>query len=397
MKIVIAPDSFKESLSAFEVATHIAKGFRQIYPNENYDLIPVADGGEGTLQAFVNAMDGQMMNHKVTGPLGQPVDAPIGFSKDGKTAVIEMASASGLMLLEQVERNPLLTTTYGTGELMLKAAQQGAENIILGVGGSATNDGGAGLLQAIGIQLLDPENQHIPWGGGALSNLNHIDISHLDPALKKCRITIACDVTNPLIGAKGASVIFGPQKGADQQMVEQLDANLKHFGQLLEQLSERIIIEHPGSGAGGGVCAALLAVLDTHLCSGIDLVMEAVDLENRLKDADLVITGEGRIDSQSIHGKVPIGVAKLAKKYHKPVIGIAGSLSHDVEVVYEHGLDGVFSVILKPCSLTTALDEATMNLQITARNIAQLLAIGQQMGGLHMPKGQDKPIENGPK
>lgn len=380
MKIVIAPDSFKESLSAFEVANYIAKGFQQIYPHERYDLVPVADGGEGTVQALVNGINGRIITLEVTGPLGQSVPAHIGFSKDGKTAIIEMATASGLMLIDECERNPLLTTSYGTGELMLEAAKRGAENMILGVGGSATNDGGAGLLQAIGVRLLDRNNQDIAWGGGALSELCKIDVTQLDPALKKCRITIACDVTNPLIGPEGASAIFGPQKGADEAMIDQLDRNLAHFGELLEDLTGNTIIQYPGSGAGGGICAALLAFLDTHLCSGIDLVMEAVDLENRLKDADLIITGEGRIDSQSVHGKVPIGVAKLAQKYHKPVIGIAGSLSHDVEVVYSHGLDCVFSVILKPCSLKSALDEASINLQTTARNIAQLLDIGRQIG-----------------
>lgn len=378
MNIVIAPDSFKESMSAIGVAEQIALGFQKVYPDAHYTLTPVADGGEGTVEALVNATGGKRVKTTVTGPLGEPVEAEFGLTGDGKTAVVEMASASGLMLLTPEQRQPLNTTSYGTGELLIAAARHGVSQIIMGIGGSATNDGGAGLLQAVGVKLFDINGQELPFGGGSLSELAVIDSSELDPELKRCQITIACDVSNPLTGPNGASAVFGPQKGATPEMIARLDTNLNHYAQCLAQHTGIAIADYPGSGAGGGITASLLTVLNAKLYSGIELIMEVVNLEASIREADLVITGEGRIDSQSINGKVPVGVAKLAKKYQKPVIGIAGCLSDDVEVVYGHGLDCIFSVILRPCSLQQAFEETRQNLVLSARNIARLYQLGEQ-------------------
>jgi len=324
MKIVIAPDSFKESLSAFQAARAIEKGFRDVFPEAEYVLIPMADGGEGTVQSLVDATGGTVIEKRVTGPLGEPVDAFFGLLGDGKTAVIEMAAASGLHLVPNEKRNPLLTTTRGTGELIRAALDKGVEHLIIGVGGSATNDGGAGMIQALGGRLLDQKRQEIAPGGGHLSELAEIDLSSLDSRLKKVKIDVACDVDNPLTGPNGASAVFGPQKGATPEMVRQLDENLSRFADVVEQTLEKPIRHVPGAGAAGGLGAGLLAFLDAELKRGVEIVLEAVQFQERVKDASLVITGEGRIDGQTISGKTPIGVAKAAKQYGIPVIGIAG-------------------------------------------------------------------------
>ena len=378
MKIVIAPDSYKESLSAMDVATQIEAGFREIYPDAEYVKLPVADGGEGTVEAMVAATGGSKINVSVTGPTGKPQMAQFGLTGNQQCAVIEMASASGLECITAAERNPLITTSYGTGELIIAALDLGVTDFIIGLGGSATNDGGAGMLQALGIRLVDKAGNDIGSGGQCLSELEFIDVSALDPRLQHCRITVACDVTNPLTGPQGASAIFGPQKGANPAMVRFLEENLKHYAEVIARQTGKDVEFAPGAGAAGGLGAALLAFLNAELRSGIDIVMEAVGLETAIMDADLVITGEGRIDSQSIKGKVPVGVAKLAKRYHKPVIGIAGSLSADVAVVYDHGLDCVFSVLNKVCSLDDALAEAATNVRFTARNIAATLRLLQR-------------------
>ena len=342
MKIVIAPDSYKESLSASEVAQAIEKGFREIFPDAQYVSVPVADGGEGTVEAMIAATQGAERHAWVTGPLGEKVNASWGISGDGKTAFIEMAAASGLELVPAEKRDPLVTTSRGTGELILQALESGATNIIIGIGGSATNDGGAGMVQALGAKLCDANGNEIGFGGGSLNTLNDIDISGLDPRLKDCVIRVACDVTNPLVGDSGASRIFGPQKGASEAMMAFLGAELK---------------------------------------SGIEIVTTALNLEEHIHDCTLVITGEGRIDSQSIHGKVPIGVANVAKKYHKPVIGIAGSLTNDVGVVHQHGIDAVFSVLTSIGTLDEAFRGAYDNICRASRNIAATLAIGMRNAG----------------
>lgn len=377
-KVVIAPDSFKESLSAQGVAEAIERGFRQIYPQVEYVLLPMADGGEGTVDAMVAATDGEIIDVQVSGPQGKPTAAFYGLLGEGQTAVIEMAAASGLHLVAGDERDPLVTTSYGTGELILAALQRGVQSIILGIGGSATNDGGAGMMQALGAKLLDQHHQELQPGGAALAQLAHIDLSQLDPRLQQVKITVACDVDNPLCGDHGASAIFGPQKGATPEKVQQLDKALHHYGTLLEQTTGRKVLQVPGAGAAGGMGAALIGFLAAELRPGIEIVIETLHLEDAVRDADLVITGEGRLDSQSIHGKTPIGVARVAKRHHLPVIAIAGSLSKDYQVVHQHGIDAAFAVIDRIVTLPEALAEAARNLEVTARNVAAVWKLAQK-------------------
>ncbi|ELV8610134.1 glycerate kinase [Vibrio vulnificus] len=370
MKIIIAPDSYKESLTAMDVAIAIEKGFKQVLPDAQYVKLPMADGGEGTVQSMVDATGGTTIEHTVSGPLGQPVCGFFGLLGEGKTAVIEMAAASGLHLVTPDQRNPLITTTFGTGELIKAALDHGVEHIIVGIGGSATNDGGIGMAQALGIKLLDAQGNALGYGGGELAKLATIDCSQLDPRLAQVRLEVACDVDNPLCGTKGASAVFGPQKGATPEMVKTLDENLAHYAAIIKQQLGADVRDMAGAGAAGGMGAALLGLLNAELRPGIEIVMDAVRLDEIVADADLVITGEGRIDSQTIHGKTPIGVARTAKKHGLPVIGIAGCLSADCGVVHEHGLDAVFAVVNRSVDLPTALAEAAENVELTARNVA---------------------------
>ncbi|EIX9030006.1 glycerate kinase [Klebsiella aerogenes] len=376
MKIVIAPDSYKESLSALDVATAIETGFREIYPHAEYVKVPVADGGEGTVEAMVAATQGHIVQVSVTGPLGEPVNAFYGLSGDMRCAYIEMAAASGLESVPPTRRNPLLTTSWGTGELIRHALDAGVSQIIIGIGGSATNDGGAGMAQALGAKLLSAGQQQIAPGGGALETLARIDLSELDPRLADCRIDVACDVTNPLTGPQGASAVFGPQKGATAAMIERLDRGLQHFAQIIDRDLDIDVLNLEGGGAAGGMGAALYAFCGANLRPGIEIVTDALGLADLVAAADLVITGEGRIDSQTIHGKVPVGVAKVAKRFNVPVIGIAGSLTADVGVVHQHGLDAVFSVLYSVCTLEEALANAAANVRMTARNVAAVLEMG---------------------
>ena len=376
MKIVIAPDSYKESLSALEVAQAVEAGFRQVFPDADYVLVPVADGGEGTVDAMVAATGGRKETVTVSGPLGEPVEAFYGLTGDGDTAVIEMAAASGLALVPPDRRNPLLTSSRGTGELIRAALDAGARRFILGIGGSATNDGGAGMVQALGARLLDLEGRELDGSGGDLARLERIDVSALDPRLAECRIEVACDVDNPLTGARGASAVFGPQKGATPEMVQALDANLARLARIVGRDLGVAVDTVPGAGAAGGMGAAMLAFFGATLKPGIEIVTAAVDLDTHVRDADLVITGEGRIDFQTVHGKTPIGVARVAKRHGKPVIGIAGSLGAEVGVVHAHGIDAVFSVLGKPCTLDEALRDAAANVELTARNVAAVLRLG---------------------
>ena len=377
MKIIIAPDSYKESLTAMEVATAIEAGFRQVMPTAEYIKLPMADGGEGTVQSLVDASNGSIIEHQVTGPLGEQVPAFFGIMGDDKTAVIEMAAASGLHLVSPNLRNPMLTTSYGTGELILAALDHGVDHIIVGIGGSATNDGGIGMAQALGVQLLDNKGQALGFGGQALAQLASIDITTVDPRLAHIKLEVACDVDNPLCGKKGASHIFGPQKGATPAMVAELDQHLDHYAAIIKRDLAIDVKDMAGAGAAGGMGAALLGLFNAQLRSGIEIVIDAVHLGDIIKDADLVITGEGRIDSQTIHGKTPIGVARTAKKYHKPVIGIAGCLSQDCGVVYDHGIDAVFSVVPAAMSLEHAFNNAAVNVELTARNIAAIYCLGR--------------------
>ncbi|QCA17194.1 glycerate kinase [Citrobacter freundii] len=379
MKIVIAPDSYKESLSALEVATAIEQGFREIWPDADYVKIPVADGGEGTVEAMVAATAGRLVHVDVTGPLGSSVQAFYGLSGDARSAFIEMAAASGLALVPVGSRDPLKTTSRGTGELIRHALDAGVEHIVIGIGGSATNDGGAGMVQALGARLLDAQDNDIAHGGAGLEALARIDISQLDARLAACRIEVACDVTNRLTGKEGASAVFGPQKGATPEVVARLDRALTHYAQLISRDLDVNVLELAGGGAAGGMGAALYAFCGAQLRSGIEIVTDALHLDAWVADADLVVTGEGRIDSQTIHGKVPVGVANVAKRYNKPVIGIAGSLTPDVGIVHDHGIDAVFSVIYTICTLEDALKNAKENVRMTARNVAATLNAGLQL------------------
>lgn len=375
MKVVIAPDSFKESLSAIEVANAVEEGFREVFPHAVYVKIPMADGGEGLVHSLVQSLDGQLIKQKVTGPLGEKVEGFFGLIDDGKTAVIEMAAAAGLHLVSREERNPLNTTTYGVGELIIAALDFHVDRIILGLGGSATNDGGAGMVQALGGKLLDVDGMEISFGGGALSSLHSINIEGLDSRLSGITFEVACDVTNPLLGATGASAVFGPQKGATEEMVQVLDQNLVHYARVIEKELGVEVRDIPGAGAAGGLGAGLLAFLRCHMKNGIDIVIEATCLEEHVRGASLVITGEGKIDHQTIYGKTPIGVAKLAKKYNIPVIGLAGSLGAGYEAVYEHGIDAVFSVVPGVTPLEEALKNAYPNIVGASRNIARAFSV----------------------
>ncbi|MFB5745185.1 glycerate kinase [Cedecea sp. S5-13] len=370
MKIVIAPDSFKESLTAMQVAEAIEQGFRQIYPHADYLKLPMADGGEGTVESMVAATEGKIIPVTVTGPLGLPVDAFFGLTGDGDTAIIEMAAASGLHLVVPEKRNPLLTGTFGTGELILAALEHGARKIIIGIGGSATNDGGAGMMQALGAKLCDVQGNEIGAGGAALAELSTLDLSLLDARLAECDILVACDVDNPLCGKYGASAVFGPQKGATSEQVQQLDAALMHYGNLIERVSGKGVINVAGAGAAGGMGASLSGLLNARLQPGVAIVTEALRLAEAVQGADLVITGEGRIDSQTIHGKTPIGVARVAKRFNVPVIALAGGMTADYGVVHQHGLDAVFSVLNRVQTLPEAMEQARDNICVTARNVA---------------------------
>ena len=375
MKIVIAPDSFKESLTALEVANAIETGFKQIFPNAEYVKLPMADGGEGTVQSLVDATQGRLIETEVTAPLGNQVKSFFGLSGDGKTAIIEMAAASGLHLVPMDKRDPCQTTSFGTGELIKQALDLGVQHIILGIGGSATNDGGAGMLQALGLRLLDKNGQSIGFGGAELSKIAEIQMTDLDPRLQYVQIEVACDVNNPLCGERGASAIFGPQKGATPEMVKELDAALAHFAEIAGRDCGKQIKEQPGAGAAGGMGGGLLLLPNVQLKAGVQIVLDNLKLADQVKEADLVITGEGRMDAQSVLGKTPIGVARTAKQFNKPVISIVGCLREDYEVVYEHGIDAVFPIIRNLGDLPIILKQGEQNLISTAQNVARLLSL----------------------
>lgn len=375
MKIVIAPDSFKESLTALAVAEAIGEGFRRILPQAQYRLVPMADGGEGLVQSIVDATQGEKFSTQVTAPLGNKVSASWGMTGDRQSAVIEMAEASGLHLVPTDKRNPLISTSYGTGELISTALDKGLRRIILGIGGSATNDGGVGMLQALGAKFVDKTGKSLSFGSAALADLAQIDMSGLDPRLQETRIEVACDVDNPLCGEHGASAVFGAQKGATKADIQRLDAALRHFAEQV-QAQLGIDIQTPkGAGAAGGMGGGLMLLPQVRLRSGIQMVIEAVDLAAAIADADIVVTGEGRMDGQSVHGKTPIGVAKLAKSAGKPVIAIVGSLREDYPAVYEAGIDAVFPIIRQINSLENTLQAGRENLISTAENVARLWQI----------------------
>jgi len=380
VRVVIAPDSFKGSLTALEVANAVEEGLKRVIPDLEAVKVPMADGGEGTVQSLVDATGGRIIKRTVTGPLGEKVEAEFGILGDGVTAVIEMASASGLPLVPPEKRNPMVTTTYGTGELIKAALDMGCRRFIIGIGGSATNDGGAGMAQALGVKLLDKDGKQIPFGGGGLLKLERIDISTLDPRIKESEIVVACDVDNPLTGPRGAARVYAPQKGATPEMVEILDRALKRFAEIVRRDLGKDVENVPGAGAAGGLGAGLMAFLNAKLRSGVEIVIETVKLEEKMRGADLVITGEGGIDSQTVFGKTPIGVAKTAKKFDLPVIAIAGGISDDASVLYEHGIDAMVSIIPRPMSLEEAISRGAELVADAAERAARLLLLGMKLG-----------------
>lgn len=372
---MIAPDSFKESMTALEVADAVETGFQKIFPDWEYVKVPMADGGEGTVQSLVDATNGSIKKVEALDPLGRKVEAFYGVSGDGKQAVIEMAAASGLELLKSTERDAMNATSWGLGDLIRAALDEKVERILIGIGGSATNDAGAGMLQSLGGKLLDTSGQQIPYGGVGLRDLDKIDVSEFDPRIKDVVIEVACDVTNPLTGTDGASYVYGPQKGADEEQVEELDQYLKHFAKVVRRDLEVDMEDEPGAGAAGGIGSALLAFFNAELRGGGELITEMLALEDTIKAADLVITGEGGINHQTIFGKTPIVVAKIAKKYDIPVIALVGSISEGHEEVYEHGIDAVFSILSEVAELEETLEAGIQNVEMTARNVAATLKL----------------------
>ena len=382
MKIVIAPQEFKGSLTALEVARAIGNGVRQVEPDAEIDLVPVADGGDGTLQALVDISGGRVVTTTVTGPLGTPVDADwgsLGIGGDGGTAVIEMARASGLALLDPGKLDPLKATTRGTGELFKFALDAGHRRFIIGIGGSATNDGGAGMMQALGARLLDADGNDLPPGGGALARLDRIDGSGLDQRAVDATIDVNVQGTVRDLFEDGASAVFGPQKGATSELVERLDAALSRFAEIIERDLGRTVRDNPGGGAAGGLGAGLMAFLNANLKAGVDIVLDAVDLDAHLEDADLVITGEGQIDHSTIFNKAPVGVAERAKKRGIPVIAIAGGLGEGYRETHEKGIDAAFTLVSGPMSLDEAIGSTGDLLAGVAEEIMRTLAIGRSI------------------
>lgn len=381
MKIVLAPDSFKGSLTSLQAATAFEKGIRRVLPKAHCIKIPMADGGEGTVQALVDATGGKIIRKKVTGPIGESVTARYGLLADGETAIIEMAQASGLPLLTTQQMNPMKTTTYGTGELMLAAARRGVKKIIVGIGGSATNDGGVGMAQALGIQFLDRSGRAITQkgAGGMLHKIAGIDVSNIEPMIKKTQIIVACDVNNPLCGKTGASFVFAPQKGATPAMVSTLDTNLKHLSKIIKTDLGKDVLNLKGAGAGGGISAGLVAFTQGRLKSGIQIVLEETQLEQQIKGADLVITGEGRVDFQTAFGKTPAGVAKVAGKQNIQTIAIGGSIADDAHSVFSYGITGLESAYARDMPLSEAIKHSKTYLANAAERVMRLVLIGKKI------------------
>lgn len=372
-KYVVAPDSFKESMTAKEVCDAMEKGIKKADSAAEVIKVPMADGGEGTVDSLVDATNGQRVIVEVTGPLGNKISAYYGILGNGTTAVIEMAKASGLEIVEKKKRNPMITTTFGTGELIRDALDHNVKEIIIGLGGSSTNDGGSGMAQALGAKLLDQNNNQISFGGGNLDKLDKIDISNLDSRLQDVKIILASDVTNPLIGKDGASRVFGSQKGATPEMVEKLENNLQHYAKIIKRDLNKDVASVSGAGAAGGLGAGLMAFTTCKMRQGVDIAIEVTKLEEKVKSADYVFTGEGGTDFQTKFGKTPYGVAKLGKKYHKPVISLAGYLGEGIDSLYSEGFTAIFGIIPGACDLSTALKNGPSNVARTTENIVRLL------------------------
>lgn len=372
MKIVIAPDSFKDSLSAQAVADAIASGLAEVWPHAELIKCPMADGGEGTIEALLAACNGELMSASVSGPLGAPVDAQWGWLAESKTAIIEMAMASGLQLLTLAQRDACVTSTEGTGQLISAALDAGARRVILAIGGSATNDGGSGMLSALGARFLNADDQTLAPGGLALADLARIDLSGFDPRLSDVCVEIAADVDNPLCGPNGASSVFGPQKGASPEQVMALDAALGRFADHTAQVLGQDLRDSPGSGAAGGMGFAAKAYLKASFRAGVEVVADLTGLEQALIGADLVITGEGRFDAQTLRGKTPLGVARVAQRRQVPVIVLAGTLGEGYEQLYAHGIGAAFALVSGPMSLEQACRDTRRLLHERARDVARL-------------------------
>ena len=377
MNITIAIDSFKGSLSSMEAGQAVAEGIRRVMPSAEIRIRPLADGGEGTTEALTAGLGGELKSLTVTGPLGRPVTASYGLIRERKMAVLEMASAAGLTLISQEERNPLEATTYGVGEMIRDAIGEGCRHFLVGIGGSATNDGGTGMLSALGFQFLDSEGQPIPLGAKGLENLARISTENARPELSQCSFHIACDVTNPLCGENGCSAVYGPQKGADPEMIRQMDQWMERYGDLAARTFPAADKEAPGAGAAGGLGFAFLTFLNGSLESGVGMGLKEINLKDDIRDADLVITGEGRLDAQTVMGKAPIGVAHLAKEYGKPVIAFSGAVTREAGLCNQHGIDAFFPIMRGVVSLQEALDpgEARINAADTAEQVFRLIQL----------------------
>lgn len=375
MKVLIAMDSFKGSLSSKQGSEAIAAGIKEVYPSADTKMLPLADGGEGTVEALVEATKGTLFTVPVTGPLQEKIEATYGVLGDHRTVVIEVAAACGLPLIREEQRNPLIATTFGVGELINDAIERGYRDFIIGLGGSATNDGGVGMLQALGFRFQDRHGKEIELGGQSLKDIRRIDAENVSPALREAQFNVACDVTNPLHGETGAAYIFGPQKGATPEIVEELDQGLRNFARIASEDLGKDIQNPPGAGAAGGLGAAFIGFLQGELKSGIELILESVKMEEQIKDVDIVVTGEGKLDGQTSMGKTASGVAQLAKKMGVPAIALAGSITEEAADLNEIGITSYFSILTKPMTLNEAIDPDTarQNLQVTTAQLFRLI------------------------
>jgi glycerate 2-kinase len=380
VRIVVAPDSYKGSLSALGVAEAIERGVRAVFPEAEVAKVPIADGGEGTVDALVVATGGRVEERTVRGPLGEPVRARWGILGAGDTAVIEMAAASGLPLVPKDRRDPRVTTTFGTGELVRAALDAGLRKLVVGVGGSATNDGGAGMARALGVRFLDAAGAELPEGGAALARLARIDLSGLDPRVALAELVVACDVDNPLTGPRGASAVYGPQKGATPELVKELDAALGRYAAVARDATGRDVADRPGAGAAGGLGAGLLFFTPARLRPGVAIVLETTRFDELVRGADLVITGEGRTDFQTAMGKAPVGVAAAAKRHGVPVVCLAGGLGDGADDVLAHGIDALASTVPGPMTLEECLARAAELVEAAAARVCRLVKVGATMG-----------------
>ena len=377
MKAVVAIDSFKGSLSSSQAGKAAADGIIRVYPDAKVEICVLADGGEGTMEALMSGMNGKNQCIFVTDPLGKKTVCEYGIAEDGKTAIMEMASAAGITLIKKEERNPLFTTTYGVGEMILDAIKKGCTKFLIGIGGSATNDGGVGMLQALGYGFLDQKGNQVSFGAQGLEKIERITDEGVIPELKRCHFTIACDVTNPLCGPEGCSIVYGPQKGADSYMAEQMDQWMEKYADIVERSFTKADRNYPGTGAAGGLGFAFLTFTDSILKSGVQIVLEETGMEKKIKEADIVVTGEGRLDGQTAMGKAPVGIAKLAKKYQKPVIAFSGSVAVEARKCNENGIDAFFPILRQCLSLEEAMqpERAAENLTDTTEQVFRLWKI----------------------